>query len=94
MNPEDVSPKNFTPSNILFDNGSFSIAYGKWENSTMRLAMRWNGTDTDPGYPKLFGNPVWFLIDDSLILPIVKALIGIDDSKKEEIFKVLNVLIK
>ncbi|WP_016775644.1 hypothetical protein [Anaerophaga thermohalophila] len=75
MKPENVNPSNFKVESVLFDNGDFSIAYGKWENDKNRIAMRWNGNEDDPGYPKLFKNPVWFLIDDALKVPFIKSLI-------------------
>jgi hypothetical protein len=91
MKPENVNPSNFKVESILFDNGNFSIAYGKWKNETSnRIAMRWNGKDDDPGYPKLFKNPVWFFIDDSLKIPFMKSLIENKGSKHENIIESLK----
>ncbi len=60
MKPEKVTPKNFRPNIVIYDDGDFAVAYGIWEDGGSRFAMRWNGTGDDPGYPKLFNNPVWF----------------------------------
>ena len=34
---------------------------------------------------QLFKNPVWFMVDDSLILPFLNALRNVKDSDKKEI---------
>lgn len=73
--PEDVNPKNFQVEKKLFDNDSFSVAYGTWKDKDKRIAMRWNGDiQEDKGYPKTFGNPVWFIIHDDLKNIIIKGL--------------------
>jgi hypothetical protein len=90
MKPENVNPSNFKVESVLFDNGDFSIAYGKWENDKNRIAMRWNGNEDDPGYPKLFKNPVWFLIDDALKVPFIKSLIEKKGSKHKNIIECLK----
>jgi hypothetical protein len=66
MKPENVNPKNFIVSKILYTSadGSFSIAIGEWTEDKMnRFAMRWNGDINNPidkGYPSVFNNPMWF----------------------------------
>lgn len=61
MEPKNVKPAKFHVHTIIYDNGDFSVAYGKWENSDARLAMRWNGYGDDMvGYPSQGGNPLWF----------------------------------
>ncbi len=74
--PENVNPGNFKVKKILFNNDSFSVAYGVWENKTNVIAMRWNGNDEkDQGYPKTFGHPMWFIVHDDLKNMIIKGLI-------------------
>lgn len=91
MKPEKVNPKNFKVENIIYNNGYFSIAYGLWDEKDKHLAMRWNGdSEGDPGYPKLFNNPVWFLVSEELKIPILKALLEIKNSDNDEIIKVLQ----
>ncbi|MBN1185693.1 MAG: hypothetical protein JXB49_25655 [Bacteroidales bacterium] len=61
MEPEKVKPAKFHVHTVIYNNGNFSVAYGKWENSDIRIAMRWNGeSDDDIGYPSQGGNPLWF----------------------------------
>ena len=90
MNPEEVNHKKFKVEHVLYNNNEFSIAYGQYEGGDFILAMRWNGTKSDPGYPKLFNYPVWFLIDKRLSLPIIKSLLELNDSNNQLIIKVLE----
>jgi len=86
--PENVNPSNFKVIKVLFNNGSFSIAYGIWEKKEKVLAMRWNGDEKeDKGYPKTFGNPMWFIIHNDLKDIIIKGLIEKDSTL---IDKILN----
>ena len=80
--PEDVNPWNFEVREVIYDNNGFSVAWGIWEEDNERLAMRWNGDGTDAGYPKTFGNPVWFLIPEELGLPFSKTLRDLGSSSK------------
>ena len=77
--PQDVNPGNFKVIKILFDNKEFSVAYGLWENNQKVIAMRWNGDeDKNMGYPKTFGNPMWFIVHNDLKSMIIKELIDND----------------
>jgi len=58
-NAQSVKPKNFNVDRIIYDDGDFAVAWGTWQDGSPRLGMHWNGEAGDPGYPKLFGNPVW-----------------------------------
>ncbi len=89
--PEDVNPQNYRVESVLFDDGDFSIAWGEWEAGTMCLAMRWNGEGNDPGYPKLFGNPVWFVLPESVTLPLLRGLIGTESTVSDNILDALKL---
>ncbi len=94
MNPENVNPSNFRDAQIVYNNGEFSIAYGTWENGNRVLGMRWNGEDNnDPGFPKVFRNPMWFIIDSDLHLPFLRSLVGISNSDSEKLLTVLEEII-
>lgn len=93
MNPENVNPNNFEVKQILFNNDDFSIAFGTWEDSNDYLAMRWNGGVNDVGYPKVFGHPMWFIVDNELRIPLLQSLIGNENTNKEELIKTLNELL-
>jgi len=68
MHPEKVKPYKFHKHTIIYDNEYFSVAYGIWEGSENRLAMRWNGEgDNEIGYPSQGGNPLWFQLPNDSI---------------------------
>ena len=86
--PTEVNPNNFKVKTVLFDNTEFSIVIGTWKESKNILAMRWNGdNEDDKGYPKTFGNPMWFIIHDDLKQAIIQALMQDD---KNIINKILS----
>lgn len=90
MKTEDVNHKKFETKKILYNGNGFSVAYGIWEGGSHVIAMRWNGEGEDAGYPKLFARPVWFIIPDDLMIPILKSLLEKKESKKEEILNILK----
>lgn len=75
---KDVNPENFQVEDVLMDDSEFSVAVGVWQKTERRLAMRWNGDGDDPGYPKLFRHPVWFVLPEKLTMPTLKALLDVD----------------
>ncbi|MCB0126370.1 MAG: hypothetical protein KDE58_29130 [Caldilineaceae bacterium] len=90
--PEDVNPHNFSVHQIIYNDGEFSIVWGKWQEEEMRLAMRWNGEGTNQGYPKTFGNPVWFLLPVEITFPILRGMLGVDISDNKVIAQIIQQL--
>lgn len=74
LSPREVNLHNFKVLEIIYDLNGFSVAWGIWVDGTKRLAMRWNAEGEDKGYPKTFGNPVWFMLPNELSLPILQSL--------------------
>jgi hypothetical protein len=57
------------------------------------LGWRWNGEQGDDiGYPKLFDNPVWFILPVELSIPIAKSILPTDHSNSAHILQVLGEL--
>ncbi len=92
MKPEHVTPKNFDLTGVLFNNNDFSVAYGRWEDTAWRVGLRWNGDGADVGYPKLFGNPVWFILEPALAVSFVAGLLGQPGADGKQILQALQVL--
>jgi|WetSurMetagenome_2_1015567.scaffolds.fasta_scaffold02563_9 hypothetical protein len=90
MKAKDVNPSNFIVEHIVFENEDFSVVIGLWEGESRCMAMRWNGENNDPGYPKLFNNPVWFIVEKSLALPFLNSLRYVANSDKKEIEKAIQ----
>jgi len=73
---EKVTHKKWSKWVILFDDGWYSAIWGNYENSpNKRLGVRWNGEGSDPGYPKLFKHPLWFVEREYLVKPILLELL-------------------
>lgn len=95
MKPENVNPKNFKVLNVLYDDSEFSLAYGLWDGRHKVIAMRWNGEgDDDAGYPKTFGNPMWFIVSDDIKIPILKSLINEKYANNQAILETLKDIIQ
>ena len=95
--PSQVNPTNFPVQHILYEEGDdgFAIAWGAFDRGPERLGMRWSGEAGNPddiGYPKVFGNPMWFVLPEALSVPILKALVGIPSGKQAPVLQVLEVL--
>ena len=93
MEPQNVNASDFKVESILFNKNGFSIAYGKWrDNDYNSIAMRWNnGGKNNIGFPNIYGNPKWFLIEDDIIAnPIMKSLLGLEGSNADSIIKALS----
>ena len=95
MKPEDVNHKKFETKEILYNGNGFSVAYGIWEGGSHVIAMRWNGeSEKDKWYPNHAGNPVWFIIPNDLMVPILKSLLEKEESNKEQILDILEPFAK
>lgn len=90
MKTEDVNHKKFETKEILYNGSGFSVAHGIWEERRHVIAMRWNGEGEEVGYPNHAGNPVWFIIPDDLMVPILKSLLEKEEGKKEQILNTLK----
>ncbi len=72
LRPEEVQHSRFRMRHFVFNDVDFAIGWGTWEDGIDHLGMRWNGDDHDPGYPKLFGHPVWLAVPENL----ARAILG------------------
>ncbi len=76
MKPEDVNPKNFIVTKILYNKDGFSIAEGIWvDDKSNRWAMRWNNSPTETGYPSVFKHPMWFQLPNNFKEILLEALL-------------------
>lgn len=46
------------------------------------------------GYPKAFGNPMWFRVEDNLVLGILTSLLAIEKSDKQKVLDAIQTIIK
>lgn len=84
-----VTPKRWSDLTVLYDNGSYSIVSGIFEeedgSQKRALGMRWNGSESDLGFPNQAGNPIWHVVPDFLTLSILHTILekAISDSTKD-----------
>ena len=71
---EDVKPGKWTNLTVLFDNGEYSIVSGEYEGNSA-LGERWNGGDGELGFPNQGGNPLWHVVPDFLVVPLLHGLL-------------------
>jgi hypothetical protein len=73
------------PIRILFDDGEYSVIWGKYENNRA-LGVRWNGV-ADVGYPGQGGNPTWYVEPDFIALSILQRILtlAIDNNDREHL---------
>lgn len=93
--PQMVQHSRFPMAQYVFDGDGFAIAWGTWDEASPCLGMRWNGDDEgDPGYPKVFGRPVWLVIPENLTRPILAGLLvaNLPGTNLEAIVEVLREL--
>ena len=71
------------PIRILYDDGDYSVIWGKYEN-TRALGVRWNG-GTEVGYPGQGGHPTWYVEPDFIAISILQRLLtfAIDNNETE-----------
>lgn len=93
MKPEEVNTSNFELREVLYNNGEFSIAYGKYDGGKEPvIAMRWNGKGAGVGYPKsALGEPRWMVVHDELKIPFLKSILGNVKAKSD---KVLDIILR
>lgn len=91
--PSKVHHSKFPVKHILYDDGDFAIAWGKYDKGRKCLGMRWNrGGKSNLGYPKLFQHPVWFVLPNELSVSFIKALLGVDFVNNKRLLQVLDEL--
>ena len=60
------------PIKVLFDDGDYSIIWGKFENN-IAMGVRWNGGDV--GYPRQGVYPTWYVEPDFIAIGIIQNIL-------------------
>ncbi|PCH68736.1 MAG: hypothetical protein COC01_03095 [Bacteroidetes bacterium] len=95
MKPEDVNSVEFASPKILYNDGSFTIAWGIYARDKQKyLAMRWDGENGSHGFPKSSdgtGRALWFIVDGNFTNPMLLMLenmrTGVNHKHVEEIIR-------
>ncbi len=87
MKPENViyPLKNVRNVNVLYtdETDNFSIASVLW-NDNKRIAIRWNGSGDNLGYPQSRGKATWFILPQKVALAFA---LSIGNAEMEQIIK-------
>jgi hypothetical protein len=90
MRADEVTPQKWLwddnyPIRILYDDGDYSVIWGKYEN-IRALGVRWNG-GTDIGYPGQGAHPTWYVEPDFIAINILQRILtlAIDNKDKEHL---------
>ncbi len=78
MNADQVKPQKWLrdenyPIRVLYDDGEYSIIWGKFENHRA-MGVRWNG-GTAVGFPGQGGHATWYVEPDFIAVSILQRLL-------------------
>lgn len=91
MIPEHVNPNNYKVEHILYNDDTFSIVHGIWnETGGKCVAMRWNESPTPLGFPHVYGRPMWFVLQDEFARSFLISLLKKKDSDRKRIKTILR----
>lgn len=81
----DVVPGAWSDIIILFDNGWYSVMWGRFRGPNHReMGARWNGDPGEVGYPNARGYPQWYvepsILHEGILLSLRKQLMGAEDT--------------
>ena len=94
----EVTPHKWSDLKVLYDAEGYSVVAGSFENEkgdrTRALGERWNGGNGHPGFPSQGGNPIWHVVPDFLVRPILHALLdkAIADNAKDRVQTITDEL--
>ena len=87
MKPENViyPLKNINDVKVIYTDeaDNFSIASVLW-NDKKRIAIRWNGSGNNLGYPQSRGKATWFILPQKVALAFA---ISIGNAEMEQVIK-------
>jgi len=81
---------NFSVNKIIYNNGSFSIAWGQWKDQTMSVAMPWKNDDNHNTHV----HTAWFQLPEYFSIFILKGVLELKPSHSEELKQVIHELSK
>jgi hypothetical protein len=70
-----VVPGKWTNIRILFDNGTYSVIAGEYDEDFC-LGERWNGEKGKLGFPNVFGEPIWHVVPEFLRVYVLHGVLA------------------
>lgn len=89
VKPQKWMMDNNYPIRVLYDDGSYSVIWGKYEDKPA-LGVRWNGED-DIGFPRQGDFPTWYVEPDFIAASILQTILtyAINEENQESIENIL-----
>ncbi len=89
MRASEVNPKDWLwdkkyPIRILYDDGDYSIIWGKYQNHKA-LGVRWNG-ETERGFPGQGVHPTWYVEPDFIAIVILNRLLTLELDNEKNVY--------
>lgn len=76
-------PNIFPYDEVFYDDGEISIMCGKYkEDDWYSLGMRWNVSESELGYPNVFGRSMWMVVPEKIAIHILEGLLN-DENEKD-----------
>lgn len=73
---KDVTPQKWTNIEVLFDDGSYSVISGIY-NDQFCLGERWNGDKDSYGFPHQADKPIWHIVPSYFRIPILCKILDL-----------------
>lgn len=73
---KEVTPQKWTEIEVLFDDGSYSVISGIY-NDQFCLGERWNGDKDSYGFPHQADKPIWHIVPSYFRLPILYKVLDL-----------------
>lgn len=86
MKAEEVKPQKWLwdesyPLRVLYDDGEYSVIWGKYEDNKA-LGVRWND-GTNVGYPGQGVHPTWYVEPDFIAIAILQRVLTLAIDNKD-----------
>lgn len=79
-------PNNFPYSEVFYFDGEVSIMMGVYKDSrTKSLGLRWMISESELGYPNIFGKEMWMVVPDKLSFYILNGIYNNIESERKNI---------
>ena len=76
---QDVKPQRWSNLTVLYDQNGYSVAVGNFRNdageTVPALGERWNGSGDSLGFPNQSGHPIWHVVPEFLVGPVLRAIL-------------------
>lgn len=72
MHPKDATTRSIKVIRVVRNSGPGGFSMAELSNGIERLwGIRWNGEADSNGYPTSRGHPVWFLLPEEMVQPLL-----------------------